>query len=192
MAEKLAAGNVALALLANTIATGAAPGRIDPCLWAYLGGASQSGSDACRCLAGRYRMARDSGIYRRPVCRGVCGRCHGSSDVRAHTVYSVDARPQRPRSDIQRVRRYLRLALCDLGMRETSARCCSVRCGCLHHRRLLVHRVHFVRQPGRHTCPIRKQHVCRYQIGRYSRVCHCPVGWGVRGNVALSVANPVR
>ena len=190
MAERLAGGNIALALLANTIATGAALVAIDPCLRSYLRRASEPGGHACRRLAGWYCVAGGPGIYRGTAGRSICRSCSGSSNVRANSIHCVHPRSHRARADVQRVHCYFWFTLCHLGMRKAPAHCCSLRGGCLHYCRLLVHGVYFLRQPSRYPCTSREQHICRYQAGRCIRICRCAVGWGVRGNVTLSMANP--
>ena len=53
MGEKLAGGNIAIALLANTLATGATLITLIFTFGANLGCALQPGGNACGCLSGR-------------------------------------------------------------------------------------------------------------------------------------------
>ena len=175
----LLAAVVGSGIMGERLAAGTSPSLFSPTpspqapLWSqssspsvHLRGASQSSRDPCRCMAGWYRMARDPGIYRSTDGRSICRGCIGSSHVRARSIYRVDACPHRPRSTLQRVHRYLRSALCHLGMRQAPALRRSLRRGRIHHRRVLVYRVYFLRQPSRHTCSIREQHVRRNQTRR--------------------------
>jgi hypothetical protein len=57
MGERLAAGNEAVALLANTIATGAAPGRVDIDVWSNIRRPHKSRGDVCERIAATHSVA---------------------------------------------------------------------------------------------------------------------------------------
>ena len=63
MGERLAGGNVAIALLANTIATGAALARSDSHFWIDLRCPFQSCGDNGRCLGTRASLAGSTGLH---------------------------------------------------------------------------------------------------------------------------------
>jgi len=63
MGERLSAGNVAMALLGNTLATGATLVTVIFTLRLRLGRAFQSGRYAGRSQPGRHSLARSAGIH---------------------------------------------------------------------------------------------------------------------------------
>ena len=133
MGERLAGGNVAIALLANTIATGAALVALiltfGPISGAHfnpavtLADASQGG------LAWRevpvYIAAQIAGAF-----AGVAG---GSPDVRRAGVLRFAPRPRRQRPALQRICRDLRAALRHLGLRPCPIFRRAVCRGSVHH-----------------------------------------------------------
>ena len=82
MAERLAGGNVALALLANTMATGAALVALIVIFGPISGRALQSGRDPSGRLAARARVAGDPAVHRRPNPRCFCRGRRRARDVR--------------------------------------------------------------------------------------------------------------
>lgn len=58
MGERLAGGNVAIAMLANTIATGAALVAFDPDIWANFRCPFESSCNACGCIGACNFLAR--------------------------------------------------------------------------------------------------------------------------------------
>ncbi len=66
MGERLAGGNVAIALLANTLATGAALAALIRGLCSNLGSSLQPGRNAHGCLAEGDRVARESIVCSSP------------------------------------------------------------------------------------------------------------------------------
>ena len=73
MGDRLAGGNVAIALLANTIATGATLVTLILDVRPCIGGAFQSSRYAGRRLPGGHGLARSAGLYRRSNRRRVAG-----------------------------------------------------------------------------------------------------------------------
>jgi glycerol uptake facilitator-like aquaporin len=118
MAEKLAAGNLALALLANTIATGAV---LVALIFAF-GPVSGAHLNPALTLADAWQGGiawRDTPAYVAAQLTGAfAGVASAHFDVRARALHGVDAPSQRSCADIQRVRCHLRPVLCDLGMCE--------------------------------------------------------------------------
>jgi hypothetical protein len=186
MGERLAAGNPAIALLANS-----GIGCNHPRPRFYFRGTPQSCSDTCRRMAGPYRMAGYTGIYRRSGNWSIRRSRSRSPHVRHVAILFLDTCPHWPCTTFERVHRHVRTALGGLGLRPTSALCRPLRGGSLYHRSILVHVFNFLRQSRRHPCAITERHVRRYQARRRYRVCRRPVGRSVRGNTALPTANPV-
>ena len=95
MGERLAGGNIAIALLANTLATGAALDRHHPRFRPDLRSTPQSRRHSRRRVAGRHRLARNSPLHRRSNRRSLrrsrraahscsASRCsHASTHVRS-------------------------------------------------------------------------------------------------------------
>ena len=97
MAERLAAGNVALALLANTIATGAALVAFILAFGPISGAHLNPAVTLADAWQGGIAWREAPGLHRGTDCRGVRRGCNGSSDVRPSPLLCVDARPHRPR-----------------------------------------------------------------------------------------------
>ena len=137
MGERLASGNLAIALLANTLATGAA------LLALILTFNIISGANCC---PGR-RCFHWSG----------CGAHH----VRAAAVLPVPSRPEWGRPFVERVHRYLRIALGHLGMLSHPAHSSGLCRGSLYHCGLLVHGFDFFCQSRGYTGPRCQRHLRR-------------------------------
>jgi glycerol uptake facilitator-like aquaporin len=114
MGERLAAGNAAIALLANSIATGCG-------LWVLItmfGPISGAHFNPVVTLAfaatGEFAVARRDAVSMRPTGRRVRGRCGRAFDVRAAAFHRITARTNRPGSMVERGRRHRRPAAHDL------------------------------------------------------------------------------
>ena len=166
MGERLAGGNVAIALLANTLATGAALVAIilafGPVSGAHLNPAvtladAWLGGIAWREVPG-YIVAQ------------VGGAIAGVSTAHAMFGLPVYAVSTHARSGtepgIQRVCCHVRAAGCDLGMRSIAAGGSAVRGGGLHHGRVLVHSFNFVRKSCRDTGAVAHEHLFGHTAGR--------------------------
>lgn len=105
MAESLASGNAALALLANTIATGVALVALILCFRPDLRRPFQFRGDFVRCLARRYTLARGHAVRQRPSCRRDFRGRHSEHDVSETYVVLVAASAQRPKPGFQRLSR---------------------------------------------------------------------------------------
>ncbi len=116
MAERLAGGNAALALLANTIATGAALVALiltfGPISGAHLNPAVTIADALEKGIAWREASA----IYLGSDYRRRDGNTHRTPHVRSSAHFTFIPRSQRPCSDFQRVRSHVRFAVCDLGL----------------------------------------------------------------------------
>ena len=191
MGERLAAGNVALALLANTIATGAA---LIALILAF-GPISGAHFNPAVTLADAWQ----GGIAWREAPAYIAAQLAGAfaGVATAHLMFGltlftasthVRSGPAQLFSEFIATFGLLSVIW---GCVQTPALRCSLRCRRIHHRRLLVHCVHVFRQPGRYPRPVREQHFRRYQTRRRSRICRRPAGRSIRGNVALPMANPL-
>ena len=151
MGERLAAGNVAIALLANSLATGAilvvlvlifgpvSGAHLNPAVTLAMGG---TGNLAWREVPA-YLAAQSAGAF-----AGVASAhlMFGLPVFFASTHSRHGAAPTMERNFGN-----LRIVARDLGMRTIPACSHGLRGRRLHHRRLLVHIVHLVRQPGGHA-----------------------------------------
>ena len=148
MAEKLAGGNVAIALLGNTIPTGAILVVLILALGPISGAHFNPAVSLVMAINGGLRW-RELGPY---AVAQILGGCSGT--LVAHGMFDLPllqlASKVRNGSGavVCRVRRDLRAAGDDPGRRPLSHRGGSV-CGrAVHNRRVLVHRLDLVRQPS--------------------------------------------
>jgi hypothetical protein len=163
MAAKLAGGNVALALLCNTIATGA----ILAVLILVFGPLSGAHFNPAVSVAFALRRAlpwREAGFYSAAqVAGGIVGVWA------AHLMFEL---PVWQFSTTMRTGAGQWLA-------EAVAACGrALRRGTLHHVSLLVHGVHLVRQSGRHHRARIVRYVCGHRSGQRAGVHRCAVPWG--------------
>ena len=153
MGERLAGGNVAIALLANTIATGAALVALiltfGPISGAHLNPAVTLADAIEHGIAWPDALA-----YIAAQCAGSYRSDHRAPNVRAALVFRLDPFSTRMAVGPQRVRGYVRTAVGYLGMFATALRSLAIRCCQLHHRRLLVHRLNLVCEPGGDDRPV--------------------------------------
>ena len=190
MGERLAGGNVAIALLANSIATAA----MLVALILTFGAVSGAHFNPAVTLAD----ASQGGLAWREVPMYLAAQIVGAfaGVGAAHLMFQpapvlrVATRPLRKRPALQRIHCNLRLALGHLGLRPTPLRCRSFRRRSLHHRRLLVYRVHFICQSGGDASPRRLGHLRGHSSGRCSRIHRCAARRRSRGHRAFSLACP--
>ncbi len=97
MGERLAGGNVAVALLANTLATGAVLVALITDVRADLRRALQPRGHARGCVAGRPALARRAGLRRGPGRRRVRRGRGGARDVRAAALLRLAPRARTAR-----------------------------------------------------------------------------------------------
>src|SRR5882762_9168422 len=96
----------------------------------------------------QFSLARGASLSGGPVRRSLRGRCDGAPDVRNAALLRLNPCQARRRPAVERSRRHLRVAVCDLGMFTLPAwrhRLCD---WSLHHRCLLVHGIDFLRKPA--------------------------------------------
>src|SRR5262249_39889833 len=159
MGERLAGGNVAVALLANTLATGAALVALILTLGPVRGGTLAAGRDARGCLAGGPALGWGARLRwsagRRRLRRGGGRPRH----VRGAALLRIAPRTSRRSADVQRVRGHLRAARRDLGLCPAGGAGRRVRGRRVHHRRLLVHGLHVLRESARPPAPPRHPHL---------------------------------
>ena len=190
MGERLSGGNVAIALLANTIATGAAlVGLI--LTFGPISGAHFN-------LAVTLVDAIEHGIPWHEVPLYVAAQCLGgiTGAVVAHLMFRlrwyspVISCPERKRSSFQRVHCDLRADVSDLGMLSRPL-VRSALCGrLLHHVGILVHGVHVVCKSCGDDCPfvlryIRWYPACRRPVFHHRAACR-----GIQCNNIVSLAGP--
>ena len=161
MGERLAQGNVALALLANTLAAGATLAALiltfGPISGSHLNPVVTLADAALGGLPWKqvpgYVVAQLSGALIGVLTALQCSPypC---------TPFPITLAPASPNPSV--IHSYLRSARRDLGLRPLPAVCrplCSRR---VHHRRILVHSVHFIRQSSRNNRPFVDGHIRRH------------------------------
>ena len=144
MAERLSGGNVAIALLANTIATGAALAALiltfGPISGAHFNPAVSLADALERGLRWSDGAAYIVGSNRRRRSRSD----RGTRNVRTPGRFNLAACAERRRTSVQRICSDVRFALRDLGMLTHAIERGALRSGRIHHRRLLVHRLDLI------------------------------------------------
>lgn len=189
MGERLAGGNIAIALLANTIATGAALVALiftfGPISGAHLNPAVHFG----RCPGARHSMVGSASLHRSAVLWRN-GRCRGCPpDVRAAVVLLVVPPKARMASIAGRVRRYIWIAFGNLGMLAVARERRSICSSHLYHGRVLVYRLHFIRESRGYPRPLDLQYLRRNSASLCPLV-RCGAACGrARRNAAVSLAN---
>ena len=153
MGERLAGGNVAIALLANTIATGATLVALILTFGADIRGALQSGRDHRRCVTGWDPVARCAALHRTAADRRRRGCTRSTSHVWRTAAPALSQTSSWECAAFQRVRGDVRTARGYLGLLEKALGVCSSCRRSLHHGSVLVYRVDVVCEPGRHRRP---------------------------------------
>lgn len=190
MAERLAGGNVAIALLANTVATGAAlvaliltfgpisGAHFNPVVSicdAWQGGISMWGSSDLSARSTRWRYIRGD---------------RGERDVRTACSIFFYEGEDRSIAMARRVRRDFWLDGRYMGMYSTAeGDRGSVRRRSLHHGGILVHIVDVVCEPGCNDRTIPNRHIRRNTTGRRSGVHHRPIRGRDRGDFSFPMVS---
>jgi hypothetical protein len=184
MGEGLSGGNVALTLLANTLATGAALAA----LILTFGPISGAHFNPAVTLAD----ASQSGMPWREVPLYVAARLRrcrrGARDVRDAALFCITPPQVQTGPSVQRVRRDLWTACGDMGLRSAPLIRRTVRCGRIHYGGLLVHRVDIVRESSRHPGTVSNRYLRRYQASRHFRVHRSTTARRGIGDGALPLA----
>ena len=152
MGERLAGGNVAIALLANTLATGATLVALiltfGPISGAHFNPAVTL-ADASR---GRPRRGARCRATSSAQLVGAFAGVAAAHLMFGEPLFSAShARPRGRRATLQRVRRHVRAARRHLGLRAAALDRRPVRRRALHHGRVLVHGLDVICQSGRHA-----------------------------------------
>src|SRR5437867_2344264 len=177
MGERLSGGNVAIALLANSIATGAA---LVTLIFTF-GGISGAHFNPVVTLADSllgglarsdilpYLLCAASGRYR--------GNYQFTLDVRPAGDYTLASRAKRPRTILRGDYRYIWTTGRNFGVFKASASRNSVDRRSVHRRRLLVYFVDFFCEPCGHGGAMYHGHVCGNPAAGCSRICAGPISW---------------
>ena len=168
MAERLAGGNIALALLANTLATAGALVALILTFGPISGRAFQPGGDARFCGAQGAAVGGGAGLSAGATCRGRAWRLAGARHVRSAILQASAHAREGIWTMGGRVHRDLRAARRHLELHAASSACDALRCRLHHHGRLLVHLIHLFRQPGGDRCACALRHFRRHP-GRRTR-----------------------
>ena len=185
MGESLAGGNIAIALLANSLATGAML-VVLIIVFGPVSGAHFNPAVSGVMLARNQMTARLCGLY---IVAQVVGGILGV--LAAHAMFglpiieiSVKARTGPPQWFAEAVATF-GLVMTILGTIHARPDAVPFTVG-LYHRCILVYRVDFLRQPGSDTSASLHRHLCRYRsVGR------CRLYFGA-GDLALPSAWPRR
>ena len=173
MAERLAGGNVAVALLGNTIATGAILVVLIADPGADLGRAFQSGGVVDLRDRGRAAGRVAPGLCRGPARRRDRRHADRASDVRSAAAAGIGACARRRRTSVLGSRGDLRIDRDHSRLPQIPAQPDPWRGRVVCHGRLLVHRVDLFRQPrGRH-CAQPDRYLCRHPANRRAVVHRC-------------------
>ena len=188
MGERLAGGNVAIALLANAIATGSTLVALI-LTFGPISGAHFNPAVTIADASQRGLSWRDVPLYitAQLIGRGR-GRARRASHVWRSAVSIVATRSgwrspafQRVRCDIRTPRRYLGLLESTFGIRSAGG-------WSLHHGSVLVYGVDVICEPSSHRRASPDEHVCRDPAGRRSGLHRRPTRRRPRGDALLSLA----
>ncbi|HYK51374.1 MAG TPA: MIP/aquaporin family protein [Terriglobales bacterium] len=188
MGERLAGGNVAIALLANTIATGAAL----LALILTFGSISGAHFNPAVTLAD----AVEHGIPWGELPFYIAAQCTGGTagTVVAHLMFgfrwlfALHALPSRMDARLQRIRSNIRIVVSHLGMFPYAVRCDTLRRRRLHQCRVLVYCLYLLCEPGGYALQSLIGHFRRDRAGGRSAI-HCgSTGWSHLRNPAVSLA----
>jgi len=189
MGERLAGGNIAIALLANTIATGAALVALILAFGAISGAHLNPAVTMADSMEGGLPWAEVPAYIFAQII-GDRRSDDGARDVWAFAGFAIEPQPQRTGTSVQRIRCNIWIAVCDLGLLPASFGFGSIRGGCVHHLSVLVHGIYLFRESGRYDCAVSKRHVFGYPADGCSVVCAGATGRGICSDDGFSVARP--
>jgi glycerol uptake facilitator-like aquaporin len=188
MGDRLANGNVVLALLANTIATGAA---LVALIFAF-GGVSGAHFNPVVSLMDAF----ERGLTWREAAHYVIGQILGgiSGAIVAHLMFALPlisfsrhARSGLPQVFSEFVATFGLVSVI-WGLFPASIQCCSIRCRRIHHGGLLVHRIYIVCESRCHDCAVSQRHICVHPAHRCSLVRRGSISRGNCSDAALPLA----
>jgi|SRR5882672_6050750 len=187
MAERLAGGNAALALLGNTLATGAMLYVLITIL-GPVSGAHFNPAVSIAALLSRQLRRRELGWY---VISQLLGA--GLGVALAHLMFELpllqtSTKVRAGGAGIERIRCHVRVVIDDTLRRPLAARVDPGTDCVLHQCRLLVHSVDVVRQSGGHNRTFLERHVCRDSAARCAALYRRAVRWCDRGASTFSLA----
>src|SRR5579864_7995812 len=183
MGDRLSAGNIAIALLANTIATGAAL----IALILTFGPVSGAHFNPAVTLAD----AMERGIAWREVPAYIVCQCTGgiAGAFAAHLMFGLPLY-----SFSQHARhgnaQFFSEFVATFGLLSAALHRRSFCCRVLHYIGLLVHGINIVCQPGSDHCPFVLGYVRRYKTSRCPPVCGCAAGRRAGGHFAIPLVDP--
>jgi Major intrinsic protein len=189
MGERLAAGNFALALLANAVATGAALVPLILTLGLISGAHFNPAVTLAAAVEGGISWREVPAYLGAQMMGGLRRSRSGALDVWLAAVLCVPACAERARPVMARVRRKFRTAVGDFGMLAHASFCCPVGGRDLHHRGILVYSIHVVCQSGSHGGSCRQRHFCRDTTHRCARIRRFTIRRCSRCNVAGALAD---
>ena len=174
MAERLT-GDAALALLCNTLPTGAMLVVLIAVLSPISGAHLNPAVTAAFALKSRNRASRCGTLCHRADCRGDRRHRDCASDVRRPDPRSVRNRESQPQPVVFRGSSRIRAGVGDPRWHPLRAAFAAVAGRSLYYFRLLVHRLHILRQPGRHGRPLTDCEFLGHPTDRCSRLHRCAV-----------------
>ncbi len=165
MGEKLAGGNVAIALLANTLATGAALVALIAAFGTISGAHFNPVVTLADAVGWRSSLEGCRSLHCRPNCRRNLRSFGRAPDVWTFCVFIVPAPSSWVSTRSERVCCDLWSAFGDFGMFSAKTVNGSGRSWSVHHRGLLVHRIHVLRESRGDDRPVTLQHICWNSTG---------------------------
>ena len=189
MGDRLAGGNVAIALLANTLATAATLVALILTFGPISGAHFNPAVTLADASQGGVRWRDVPGYLVGAVRRRLRWRLCGAPDVRRSR--SVQASEHARSGAAQMFSEFVAtfgLLSVIWSCRAEAAGRRAVRGRALHHRRVLVHGLDLVRQSRRDGRPRVDRHVRRHSAGRRARVRRGPARGSCRGHAAVSLA----
>ena len=190
MAERLSAGNVAIALLANTIATGAALVALILTFGPISGAHLNPAVTLSVALEHEISWLDSAQYIAVQILGGITGAIAAHADVRPLSNLSLASRKKRPRPIPKRVHRHLRPPLHNLGMLALATASHPLRRRRLHHRSLLVHLVHILRQSSSNNRQIHQRHIRRHPPHRRPIIRTSATSRRHLRDFSLSLASP--
>ena len=188
MAQRLAGGNVAIALLANAIATGAGLAALILVFGPISGAHFNPVVTMSEAWQGNLPWKEAAPYIAVQIVGRVRWRRGGARHVRFASVFCLHACAQRAGAMVERIRRHLRLDRGDHRLFAQPAVGHAVRGGRVYHCGVLVHLVDLVCQSRRHTGARRHRYLCRHSSDRRSRLYSGAIGGRSGGKCSILLA----